>query len=220
MTREKWINVTGIRSRCGWVADHAERHPHCPRHGPQSAEVQSGERSVADQVEIEEKSIDGFATRCRAAAAAPAIASVAARAATQVDDDRPCGYLAERRWPEIDLMPVEAIDPRPGVHVFGIAPLKAIRAPVLSCRKTALRLSSSIAQAWRQRVLTLIRPVVGAGKCCRTAHDTHQRSRNGGKAVSHSQLHCSKQPLRRYHGCRLVSQVEGPRGGYTGLNRQ
>jgi hypothetical protein len=121
---------------------------------------------------------------------------------------------------KFDLTPVEAIDPRPGVDVFGIAPLKAIRAPVLSCRKTALRLSSSIAQAWRQRVLTLIRPVVGAGKCCRTAHDTHQRSRNGGKAVSHSQLHCSKQPLRRYHGCRLVSQVEGPGGGYAGLNRQ
>ncbi len=132
----------------------------------------------------------------------------------------PVAIWPTARWPEIDLMPVEAIDPRPGVHVFGIAPLKAIWAPVLSCRKTTLRLSSSIAQAWRQRVLTLIRPVVGAGKCCRTAHDTHQRSRNGGKAVSHSQLHCSKQPLRRYHGCRLVSQVEGPGGGYARLNRQ
>ena len=59
---------------------------------------------------------------------------------------------------------IGAIGPRPRVHVFGIAPLKAIRAPVFSGRKTALRLSRSIAEAWLQRVLTLMQPVLGSGQ--------------------------------------------------------
>lgn len=92
------------------------------------------------------------------------------------------------RQDSLHSTPVVAIDPRPWVHVPGIAILKAVRPPALSCRKTALRCSDSIVQARRQRVLAFVRPRPRKGR--RRARDTDQHSHDGRSAVCHPQLHC------------------------------